>query len=103
VALVDVDPEKVGRTSRNGIPVVPYGELAAIVRQKSVDIAIIAVTSDAAQQVYDDLSAAGVNAILNFAPMQIRTQEGVKLKSVDLRINLESLSFYLKGVEDGTA
>jgi redox-sensing transcriptional repressor len=101
VALVDIDPEKVGRTSRNGIPVVPFSDLASIVRQKSVDIAIIAVTSAAAQQVYDTLAAAGVNAILNFAPMQIRTQEGVKLKSVDLRINLESLSFFLKSVEDG--
>jgi NADH/NAD ratio-sensing transcriptional regulator Rex len=46
-------------------------------------------------------SDAGVNAILNFAPLQIRTQERVKLKSVDLRINLESLSFFLKSVEDG--
>ena len=101
VALLDVDPEKVGRTSRNGIPVVPYADLDSIVRQKGVDIAIIAVTSGAAQQVYDALSAAGVNAILNFAPMQLRTREGVKLKSVDLRINLESLSFYLKSVEDG--
>ena len=101
VALLDVDPEKVGRTSRNGIPVVPYADLDSIVRQKGVDIAIIAVTSGAAQQVYDALSAAGVNAILNFAPMQLRTREGVKLKSVDLRINLESLSFFLKGAEDG--
>jgi redox-sensing transcriptional repressor len=101
VALLDVDPEKVGRTSRNGVPVVPYSELDAIVRQKGVDIAIIAVTSGAAQQVYDALAAAGVNAVLNFAPMQLRTREGVKLKSVDLRINLESLSFFLKGIEDG--
>ena len=101
VALVDVDMDKVGRTSRSGIPVLPYGELGAIVRQRGVDIAIIAVTSDAAQQVYDALADAGVNAILNFAPLQIRTQERVKLKSVDLRINLESLSFYLKSVEDG--
>ena len=101
IGLVDVDPEKLGRTSRSGIPVLPYGELGAIVRQRGVDIAIIAVTSDAAQQVYDALADAGVNAILNFAPLQIRTQERVKLKSVDLRINLESLSFYLKSVEDG--
>jgi redox-sensing transcriptional repressor len=101
IGLVDVDPEKLGRTSRSGIPVLPFGELGSIVRQHGVDIAIIAVTSDAAQQVYDALADAGVNAILNFAPLQIRTQDRVKLKSVDLRINLESLSFYLKSVEDG--
>ena len=101
VALVDIDPAKLGRTSRNGIPVMPYAELGSIVRQRGVEIAIIAVTSDSAQQVYDALADAGVNAILNFAPMQIRTQERVKLKSVDLRINLESLSFFLKSAEDG--
>lgn len=101
VAMVDVDPEKIGRASRSGIPVLPYVELAAIVRERGVDMAIIAVTSDAAQQVYDALAEAGINAILNFAPIQIRTRENVKLKSVDLRINLESLSFYLKSVEDG--
>jgi redox-sensing transcriptional repressor len=101
VALVDVDREKVGRTSRSGIPVLLYEDLQSIIRQHSVDIAIIAVTTEAAQRVYDTLVDAGVNAILNFAPVQIRTQERVKLKSVDLRINLESLSFYLKGVEDG--
>ena len=101
IALVDVDREKVGRTSRSGIPVLPYEDLPSIIRQQSVDIAIIAVTTESAQGVYDTLVDAGVNAILNFAPVQIRTQERVKLKSVDLRINLESLSFYLKGVEDG--
>ena len=45
--------------------------------------------------------AAGVTAVLNFAPVQLRLQSTVKLKSVDLRINLESLSFYLKSAEDG--
>lgn len=101
VALVDADRDKIGRASRSGIPVLPYDDLAAIVRQRGVDIAIIAVTIESAQQVYDALVDAGVNAILNFAPLQIRTHDRVKLKSVDLRINLESLSFYLKGVEDG--
>ena len=101
VALIDTDRDKIGRSSRSGIPVLPYDELAATVRQRGVDIAIIAVTTESAQQVYDALVDAGVNAILNFAPLQIRTQDRVKLKSVDLRINLESLSFYLKGVEDG--
>ena len=102
VALLDNDPEKVGRTSRSGIPVLPYTELSSIVRQRGVEIGIIAVTIDAAQEVYDALVDAGVNAILNFAPLQIRTHQHVKLKSVDLRINLESLSFFLKNIEDGT-
>jgi len=100
--MVDVDPDKIGRTSRSGIVIHPYERLAEVVRDHAVDIGIIAVTPDAAQQVHDDLVAAGVMAVLNFAPVQIRTDEHVKLKNVDLRINLESLAFYLKNVEDGT-
>lgn len=101
VALVDVDPEKIGRKSRSGIPVLPYTKLAEVVRENAVEIGVIAVTPEGAQKVHDDLVAAGVVAVLNFAPMQIRTQQRVKVKTVDLRINLESLSFFLKNVEDG--
>jgi redox-sensing transcriptional repressor len=100
-ALIDIDPNKVGRASRSGIPVLAYSEMPRVVRERQVEIAIIAVTADAAQDVYDSLAAAGVNAVLNFAPVQLRLQSTVKLKSVDLRINLESLSFYLKNAEDG--
>lgn len=99
VALVDVDPEKIGKSSRSGIPVLAYNRLREIVKANEVDIGIIAVTADNAQQVYDALAEAGIRAVLNFAPVQIRLQSGVKVKTVDLRINLESLSFYLKTAE----
>jgi redox-sensing transcriptional repressor len=102
VALADNDPAKIGRTSRSGIPVLSYDAMPQAVRANSVEIGIIAVPSPAAQQTYDAFVDAGICAVLNFAPIQIRLRPGVKLKSVDLRINLESLSFYLKNVEDGT-
>jgi redox-sensing transcriptional repressor len=102
VALVDADPEKAGRASRSGIPVLPTARLADIVRDNAVEIGVIAVPAEAAQDAHDALVAAGVVAVLNFAPVQIRTQPRVKVKTVDLRINLESLSFFLKNVEDGT-
>ena len=102
VALVDVDRDKTGRVSRSGIPVLLYDDLQSVIRQRGVDIAIIAVPTESAQKVYDELVDAGINAILNFAPVQIRAHDRVKLKSVDLRINLESLSFFLKNIEDGT-
>jgi redox-sensing transcriptional repressor len=101
IALLDVSPEKVGQHSRSGIPVMHYDELPAIVAEHNIEIGIIAVPASSAQRVYDSLASAHVSAILNFAPLQLRTRDGVKLKSVDLRINLESLSFYLKSAEDG--
>lgn len=100
-AIIDNDPTKIGRRSRTGIEVLAWDELSSIVRERSVDIGIVAVTADAAQSVYDAFADAGIKAVLNFAPTQLRARPGVKLKSVDLRINLESLSFYLKNVEDG--
>ena len=101
IALVDSDVAKVGITSRNGVPVMAWARLADIVRRNHVEIGIIAVSPDGAQTAYDALADAGVRAILNFAPVQIRLRDDVRIKSVDLRINLESLSFHLRKVEDG--
>jgi redox-sensing transcriptional repressor len=101
VGMVDSDPAKTGRASREGIPVFAWQELGSLVRRNHVEIGIIAVPADGAQSVYDALADAGLNAILNFAPVQLKLRPGVKVKSVDLRINLESLSFHLKNVEDG--
>jgi redox-sensing transcriptional repressor len=101
VALFDIDPDRVGRMSRSGVPVVSSTKLHDMVRSEGAEIGIIAVNADSAQQVYDDMADAGVCAVLNFAPVQIRLRSDVKVKSVDLRINLESLSYHLKKVEDG--
>jgi redox-sensing transcriptional repressor len=101
VALLDADPNKEGRRSREGIPVHDWYRLNEMVRRNRVEIGIIAVPADSAQQVYDALADAGLKAVLNFAPVQLRLRPNVKVKSVDLRINLESLSFHLKNVEDG--
>jgi redox-sensing transcriptional repressor len=103
VALLDNDGEKIGRTSRSGVPVIDATRTEKVVRENSVEIGIIAVNPEAAQSVYDGLVLAGVVAVLNFAPVQLRLTSGVKVRNVDLRINLESLSYHLKNVEDGVA
>jgi redox-sensing transcriptional repressor len=102
VALLDNDPDKIGRASRSGIPVIDGAQIEKVVRENNVEIGIIAVNPEAAQAVHDALVHSGVQAVLNFAPVQLRLTSGVKVKSVDLRINLESLSFHLKNVEDGS-
>ena len=58
-------------------------------------IAILAVPAEAAQAVTDDLVAAGIKAVLNFAPTRLRVPKDARLKNVDLSIELETLSFYL--------
>lgn len=101
VALLDADPEKVGRTSRAEIPVLPFERLKEVVRRNRVQIGIVAVPAEQAQPVYEALADAGVQAVLNFAPTQIKQRDDVKVRSVDLRNSLESLSFHLKNREDG--
>ena len=101
VAMLDSDPAKIGRASRSGIPILSWDRASDVVRRNHVDIGIVAVPADGAQAVHDALAEAGINAILNFAPVQIKLRPGVKVRSVDLRINLESLSFHLKNAEDG--
>jgi NADH/NAD ratio-sensing transcriptional regulator Rex len=70
-----------------------------VVKKYSVEIGIIAAPGDAAQAIYDSMAGAGICAVLSFAPVQIVSRPGVKLKSVDLRINLETLSYFLKNVQ----
>jgi redox-sensing transcriptional repressor len=95
VALFDVADDKVGQRSRGGVPVRHARELAAVAAGRRIDIAVVAVPRAAAQQVVLDLAAAGIRAILNFAPGTVRVPEGVKLKSVDLSVSLETLSFFI--------
>ena len=55
----------------------------------------IAVPAAAAQAVVNTVVAAGIKAILNFSPGALKVPPDVKLKSVDLTVSLESLSFFL--------
>jgi len=65
------------------------------VKARNLQIAIVAVPAESAQAVTDKLVAAGIKGVLNFAPSRIRVGRDVRLKNVDLSIELETLSFYL--------
>ncbi|HEY5839671.1 MAG TPA: redox-sensing transcriptional repressor Rex [Pyrinomonadaceae bacterium] len=96
VALFDNDPEKVGENvGSDGIPVHDVKQLAKLVRDEGIDVAVIAVPARAAQKVLNQITAAGVKAILNFAPAPLTSRLGVKVKTVDLTTSLESLSYFL--------
>jgi len=95
IAVVfDDDPAKIGREI-DGVPIVSTSDLACEVKARAVQIAILAVPADAAQAVTDQLVAAGIKAVLNFAPVRLRVPRDARLKNVDLSIELEALSFYL--------
>ena len=100
-AMFDAAPEKVGKASRGGVPIHDIGDLKRIARRDRIDIAMLAVPASAAQPVVDLVVAAGIKAILNFSPGTLKAPASVKLKSVDLTVSLESLSFYLAQEEGG--
>jgi len=100
VALFDQAKEKIGHRSRAGVPVYDARDLRRIVRRERIRIAVVAVPGHAAQSVVNALVAAGIRAILNFSPGTVRVPEGVKLKSMDLTVSLESLSFFLAQGEE---
>jgi redox-sensing transcriptional repressor len=94
-ALFDNRNEKVGQQSRGGVPIYDIGDLKKIARRDAVRIAVIAVPAGAAQNVLNLVVASGIKAILNFSPGALEVPPEVKLKSVDLTVSLESLSFFL--------
>jgi redox-sensing transcriptional repressor len=95
VALFDVADSKIGDESRSGVPIFDIRELKRVVRKERIDIAVIAVPAESAPPVLEQVVAAGIKAVLNFSPGTLKAPAGVKLKSVDLTVSLESLSFYL--------
>ena len=102
VAMFDAADAKIGDESRSGVPIFDIRELRKVAKRDHIDIAVIAVPAESAQPVVDLVVAAGVKAVLNFSPGALKVPVGVKLKSVDLTVSLESLSFYLaQGAEDG--
>jgi redox-sensing transcriptional repressor len=94
IAIFDADASKVGR-AWNGLTVRDARELEAELRRQSVDIAVIVTPADAAQAVADRVVALGVKAILNFAPVQLVVPDDVVVKTVNLALELETLSYAL--------
>ncbi len=75
-------------------------ELDEFCRKERVDIAMITVPAGEAESTVQRLGAAGVKAILNFAPVKVHAPEGVLVRQVDLSSELMSLSFYLDKEQD---
>ncbi len=92
-ALLDADPTKSGQMV-GSLPVRPSSDLATIVGTEHVAIGIIATPGVAAQDVADQLVAAGVRSILNFSPAVLNVPEGVAVRGVDLAVELQVLSYY---------
>jgi redox-sensing transcriptional repressor len=93
-AVLDTNQDRIGDTL-NAITIEPLKVMRERIEQNDIKVGIITVPAQAAQEVTEQLTAAGVKAILNFSPQVLKVPAGVILRNVDLSVNLEVLSFNL--------
>ncbi len=94
-ALFDTQREKIGQRSRGGVPILDVRTFRRTVKRERIAIAVIAVPAASAAAVLKEVVDAGIKAVLNFSPGALKVPPDVKVKSVDLTVSLESLSFFL--------
>ncbi|RMG76144.1 MAG: redox-sensing transcriptional repressor Rex [Chloroflexi bacterium] len=94
--LFDNDPQKVGKKVGEGLVIQSIDDMPNVIKKNNIQIAMIAVNAEHAQEVADQLIAAGVRAILNYAPINLNVPEGVHVQYIDPVLHLQRMTFYLK-------
>jgi redox-sensing transcriptional repressor len=94
-AVFDVDPAKVGRRLPSGQLIHHLDELEQMIKDKDVEIGVIATPASQAQAVAQRLIQTGIKAILNFAPIQLQVPEGMAVENVDFTVKLDNLAYHL--------
>ncbi|MHC4754268.1 MAG: redox-sensing transcriptional repressor Rex, partial [Planctomycetota bacterium] len=92
-AAFDVDPKKIGRKINNVI-IENISKISSL-KQRRVNLGIITVPRDSAQDIADKLVKAGVTAILNFSPCYINVPKKVKVITIDIAMDLARLPYYM--------
>ncbi len=95
VAAFDTAPEKVGHTVHD-VPVYHTAQLASIIEQENLKIAVLTVPAAAAQGITDTLLSAGIKAIWNFAPVRLAVPSSVVVQQEDISSGLAELCAQLK-------
>ena len=93
-AIFDANPVVIGtRVGERRVEDIAY--LAEIIAERDIRIGVIAVPAAAAQEVADQLVAAGIRGIWNFAPVSLQVPPHIPFVSEDLSVGLSALSYYL--------
>jgi redox-sensing transcriptional repressor len=92
--IFDNDQRKIG-SNHKGLLVADIKEMPRLLRENNVEMVILAVPAIVAQYIVDEVVAAGIKAILNFAPINLRVPEDVYLRNENMSMELEYLSFAL--------
>jgi redox-sensing transcriptional repressor len=96
VAIFDTDSKKVGKPVNESLTVSPYEELGRIVKEQEVVVGVLAVPTDAAQKVADDLVQTGVRIIFNYSEALLQVPPEVTVHTSSPAVDLlYALYFYL--------
>ena len=93
-AAFDLDSKKVGRKINN-VEIEDISKLSTLKKRK-IEMGIIAVPGDAAQEAADALVKAGVKGILNFSPRYITVPKRIKVITIDIAMDLSRLPYYMR-------
>ena len=91
-AILDVDPNLIGE-SVGDLRVESISDLATVVAREEINIAVLAVPGDAAQDLVDSLADLSVRSVLSFAPKPLKVPAGMNLRRVDLSTELQILAY----------
>jgi len=92
VKLFDNDQRKIG-SNHKGIIVADINNIEQEIRKDGIQMVILAVPATVAQYIVDDVVRAGVKAILNFAPINLKVPPDVAIRTENMSMELEYLSF----------
>jgi redox-sensing transcriptional repressor len=92
--IFDSNSSKIGKKLGH-IFIYDIKEVEKFIQAENINIGILVVPADSAQEVADKMVAGGIKAILNFAPVHIVLPPEIKIHNVDLSIEFEGLTYYL--------
>ena len=92
--IFDNNPSKIGK-KLDHIFIYDIKEIEKFIQAENINIGILVVPADSAQEVADKMVTGGIKAILNFAPTHIVLPPEIKIHNVDLSIEFEGLTYYL--------
>ena len=99
VVAFDVDPQKIGKELPCGLLIQSVEDLKTLREDLGIEVGVIATQPSQAQSAADMLIEAGIKAILNFSPVQLRQPKGCLLENVDFSVKLDDLAYHLSKVQ----
>ncbi|MCP3742492.1 redox-sensing transcriptional repressor Rex [Rossellomorea sp. BNER] len=91
----DVVEEKIG-TEIGEVPVYNMDELEEKLEGADIEVAILTVPAQSAQNITDRLVSSNVKGILNFTPARLSVPDHIRIHHIDLAVELQSLVYFLK-------